>query len=146
VRTEGRDSVVFILPVGGTMCFVDLSRGGNCAGIGSIKGKGADGFDASVRSCAIANDREQLVDILVLLRKDEAEIFVGVDEKPLLHWAGPVSGLYERGDWRVLDMRCPALGVRDSSVEYRKVQIRSLSDSARPPADAPWAKPSGPAE
>lgn len=134
-RNTGSDCVAVCLPVGSAACVLMLGGGGGTAsGLERIKGKGFRDNETTVRPAAFINECPYKVIARIVVRENEAEIQVKLDNRAYIKWTGPLSALSAAEPWKLMDPRCPGLGANDSTVTFTSVRLRPVTDAAAPPA------------
>jgi len=154
VRMKG-DMVEVSLPVGPTSCNLGLAINKNTVSLIEMidgkhprecvdaltNGKPCPPGQAGIRSAPLVDGQEYNLDIKVLVRGDQAEIAVLLNNKPFLGWRGPVSALSIFDPWKLPDAKYPALGAWSAVVVFRRAQLRPLAGGDVSLAQAPAAAP-----
>jgi hypothetical protein len=142
-RMTGDNAVVVILPVGPTACGLVLSAAsGAASGLEAINGRWAGANETAVRPGTVVNGQEYSLAIKVMLQGAQADISATLDGKPFVHWKGPTSALSIYPGWEVENSKCVAVGACHSAVEFRRVQMRSLTGELRSVSAKPASEPS----
>jgi len=112
-----------LLPVGSTGTFFNFESGGGRFD-GARPGRPAA---EQLSPGALVTGKDFTFDIRVTRKKDQAEITIHLNDKPYLHWQGPVSDLSvpDRAKW--LEPLRVGLGTNWIHVVFKNVKIRSLS-------------------
>jgi hypothetical protein len=137
VRTapQPEGSIVVCLPVGTKTCTLVLSgKGGAGDGLEFIRGKSYTESEASVRPGTMTNDVEHTLAIEVVVESAEAELTVTLDDKPHLHWKGPLTALAAHKNWAMPDPRNVGLGSWNAAYVVRRMRVRQTPGGAKPPA------------
>ena len=94
VRTSGRDTVVFTLPVASTDGGLFLSaRNGVAHGLSNVNDKTAMDNGTAIAPGTLENGREYALEIKVIVQGDQVSIDSTLDGKPCVRWQGPLSVL-----------------------------------------------------
>jgi hypothetical protein len=126
-RVGGNGGAGIVLPVGSTGLFFNFDPGGG-------RFDGAKPGQPAVELLspgAVVTGKDFGFDIRVVQRKDQAEIRINLNDKPYLHWQGPVSDLSvsDRAKW--LEPLRVSLGTNWSHFVFKSVRIRTLSGKLR---------------
>lgn len=129
VRTEGRDAISTVLPVGQTKVILFLSTyAGQAHGLSSIRRAHAISNESTVKPGTIENDRPHYLQVRVEVEDDKARIRVGLDGRSIIDWRGeqsPVNG------WDVPQEGCLGLGANGAIITWSSMRLRMLSGEAR---------------
>jgi serine/threonine protein kinase len=120
-------AVQFYLPVAKTSCVLGFAVDGlGNSGISLIDGKGVRENDTKVQLGKLQNNRRYEVIVRVVLKKDQADIKVDLDEKRIVDWSGAQArlsfDLNTRPDVIVLGNR--------GTVRYHQLEVRVLDGTA----------------
>ncbi len=129
VRTEGKDNVAILIPVGTGKVAVSLNAWYKKARLECVHGKPDNATEVEVG--ALENGRPYTVRISVLAQGNNARVDVSLNGKQVIQWQGPQSALSPPGAWQLPVRRCLGLGTWGSAVAFRRVRLRMLSGEAR---------------
>ena len=132
VRTDGKEFVGVVLPVGETAVVLKLGdTHGEYSGLEYVNGKGCAENATTVMPGTLQNNHEYPLGVKVMVEGDQAEVVATLDGKPYIHWRGPQSALSGRDIWGGVRARSLGLGTRESTVLWRSAQLRMLSGEAK---------------
>jgi len=129
VRTEGKDNVAILIPVGTGKVAVSLNAWYKKARLECVYGKPDNATEVEVG--ALENGRPYAVRISVLAQGNNARVDVSLNGKQVIKWQGPQSALSPSGAWQLPVRRCLGLGTWGPAVAFRRVRLRMLSGEAR---------------
>jgi hypothetical protein len=133
VRTDGKGTVIAILPAGSKCVALSMSWSkGQASALELINGKGPKDNETAVKPGKLENSHEYALLVKVLLEGDNAQITVTLDGKPYITWQGPVSALSLYSNLRLPNRGCLGLGAADATVVFGSARLRMLSGDAKP--------------
>jgi len=124
-RTALEMTLWYVLPVGSSGVAVSFGTGE----YGAFRR--ASSKSDTLTPLKVINGQEYLVEITVLVSGNQADISVSLNDKPHVHWQGPVSELSVSDECRVPDPKRVALGVEWGDVVYKSVQLKMLTGKAK---------------
>jgi len=78
-------------------------------------------------SSPIPQDQDQVFSVKVLMQGEEAEISASLNDKPYLHWKGPLADLSTEAGDQLPVPAVPGLYTNWTAVTVKAVKIRMLS-------------------
>lgn len=135
-RVSANGPVRIVVPVEGTHCCVSLgSRDGEFHSLSLIDGKEPEIGPAVRRPGQLSNGDRYLLEMAVRTAKDQAQIRVLLNGKPLVAWSGPIESLSVGGSWNLPHLRRPALAAVKGQVAFHTTYLRPVSGKTN------WLRP-----
>lgn len=118
----------FVLPVGGTSTFLQISGWhGALGGIAFIDGQSLDINSSGHRPSQFSNNVRHTALIKVRVEGETAKIDALLDGEPHIHWTGKQSSLTPEPAASLPDPRRPAVGGMHETFVFTSIKIRPVS-------------------
>ncbi len=131
VRDSGNRTVGVALPTGPSAVTVHLSHGGKDEHLIEKIIRAAKGNTWRVKPGKLVNGKEYTLRAKVLLRRDQVQVTIELNDKKILQWAGPVSALSPPPGMRLHTLRAPAVFCGGQAVTFRGIRLRMLTGEAK---------------
>jgi len=149
--TGKTDTWSLLLCVGDRQVYLTLNNFRRASGLAFVRGRGSEGNETTVPATPWVKDREYVLDVIVTVAGDRADIKVLLDSLPHIAWSGPVADLSLTAHHQAPWLSKPGslgLATNDAPLVFRQVSLRMLSGEAkvlRPPGGAAVPSTAAPA-
>ncbi len=121
--TRQSDGMVgVILPVGPRQCLAAVNYQGAANGLDTIQGRPANDNQSTFQA-ALVNNRRYVLEISVRVDGRDAAVTVNLDDRPLVFYRGPLTGLALARPWSLGPRNCLGLAAQSDAV-FHNVKFR----------------------